>query len=212
MQICLENLQLWICKEFGEENKVSVSFSLPLYLYEDAFNNEIENKIRKQKDINSIISQFEKNINQETLSNPRYSRKIAIFVGELKNHQSKESINFAKISVDKNVDFTNPNTIVGLKMVSNIENYPFSAKGVIQEVKKHHKWFLSPSTHHSNAFKCFTDKGEKHKNQYFIETKADNKKHYSQKWIDFLITELGKDGMEDKIRKYKDNSLNGITT
>jgi hypothetical protein len=202
LQTCLENLQWWLCQEFGEDNKISVSFSIPLYLYEDALEKEVENKVRTQKDIRYIINQFEKGVDEVTLSNPRYCRKIAIFVGELKNHQSKESINFAKISVDENINFANSDTIVGLKIVSDTEKFCFLPKDVITEVKKHHTWFSSPTTYHSKAFKHFTNNGKQHCKKYYIKT-SDDKKYFSQEWIDFLILELSKDGVQGIIKSRK---------
>jgi hypothetical protein len=199
LQTCLENLQWWLCQEFGEENKIFVSFSIPLYLYEDALDKEFESKIRTQKDISYIINQFEKGVDEVTLSNPRYCRKIAIFVGELKNHQSKESINFARIPIGDDIDFNKPHTIVGLKIVSDTERFNFLPKDVITQVKKQHTWFSSHTIHHSNAFKHFTDNGNLHHRKYYIKT-SDGTKWFSQEWIDFLISELSKDGVQQIIR------------
>ncbi len=199
LQTCLENLQWWLCQEFGEDNRISVSFSIPLYLYEDALEKEVEGKIRTQKDISYIINQFEKGIDEVMLSNPRYCRKIAIFVGELKNHQSKESINFAKILVGDDVDFNKPHTIVGLKIVSDTEKFRFLPKDVIKEVIKHHTWFSSHTIHHSNAFKYFTNNGTEHYKKYYITT-SDGKKYFSQEWIDLLNLKLSQDGMQDVIK------------
>lgn len=191
LQTCLENLQWWLCEEFGEEHKIYVSFSIPLYLYEDTLEKEVEKKIRTQKDISYIINQFEKEVDKAILSNPKYCRKIAIFVGELKNRQSKESINFAKISVDENIDFTNPDTIIGLKITSDTEKFTLLPKAVVCKIKESN-FLLFNINCHSNAFKHFTKDGALFKKKYWIAT-SDGKKFYCQEWVNFLIEELKKD-------------------
>jgi hypothetical protein len=205
LQTCLDNLQWWLCEEFGEENKISISFSIPLYLYEEVLEDQVGKKIRKQKDIGYIINQFERNIENEVLLNPRYCRKIAIFVGELKNHQSEEAINFAKISVGDDINFANPNTIIGLKITSDTEKFTLLPQRIVDTIKKSYPEFTM--TRHTNAFKHFTKDGKLFKKQYWVQT-SEGKRFYSQEWVDYLMEEIKKDPellKEFKINKKKED-------
>ena len=176
LQTCINNFSHILKNEF--EDRFSVDFLIPLSLEENFHN------LNRKCTVKEII-ESQKKQNPDIQNDPFFCKKIAIFIGEIKNNKNQADVVIKRISVDEEISGKDE-IMLSIKKVKDTDVYKYKPSEVCRKFEEKTSHKLSVSYAHCNLVRSYQN------DEYYIVDPIDDKKRYSEKWINFLINEFGK--------------------